>query len=110
MAKKLKDLATGDTIYVYNKRQIKKQKITDIKRVSSGDFLDLKFEEKSDFSTIKLSDAENDYLYFLIDGYFLTTDRKILLRETKKIYEEELKRARIILTEWLLEKIRQKRF
>ena len=108
MSKKIMDLEAGDTLYSYNRRTIKKLTIKSVKKPSG--WLDFKFTEKADFSTIKTDEFKNDKLYFLIDQYFVTTDEQILLKESKKVYFEERSKAKQIAMVWFLELLKQKRF
>ena len=59
---------------------------------------------------LKLSEAKNDWLYYIIDQVFITTDKKILNEEVIRIYNFELKKTKSILFEWLLQGYKDRRF
>ena len=59
---------------------------------------------------LKLSEAKNDWLYYIIDQVFITTDKKILNEEIMKIYNFELKKTKSILFEWLSQGYKDRRF
>ena len=59
---------------------------------------------------LKLSEAKNDWLCYIIDQVFITTDKKILNEEIIKIYNFELKKTKSILLEWLLKGYKDRRF
>ena len=108
MSQKIIDLETEDKIYYYNRRKIKKITIRKIKK--SAGWIEFFFETREDFSVLKLSEAKNDWLYYIIDQLFITTDKKILNEEIMKIYNFELKKTKSILFEWLLQGYKDRRF
>ena len=76
----------------------------------SAGWLEFFFESREDFSVLKLSEAKNDWLYYIIDQVFITTDKKILNEEIIKIYNFELKKTKSILFEWLSQGYKDRRF
>lgn len=108
MSKKIIDLEPGDKIYYYNKRQIKKLTIRKIKK--SAGWLEFFFETREDFSVLNLSEAKNDWVYYIMYQVFITTDKKKLNEEVMRIYNFELKKTKSILFEWLLQGYKDRRF